>query len=803
MLQRKITNSDKKLMSQTAKTLAKQHGGKAVKDSMALFNNHTVIGVFSDDNTQLVSWIVVDNDNNIVFSFGDYELNLSQIKNKNTAQSNQANKIENNNAVAEDTSDSTTTTPQVSEPAKQEEKAAPKKSRLSSSLKQAALSAAKKNQGKELPTTNLGNFAQDTSTQKRVSNVLDPSNAVKNIAMTNMQTEETSYAQQKGTNIESASSILAQKYQEDLSESMLEPSTTEHNDFDDFDDFSDFEDFNDFDDFSDELDDLMDFDVSDELEEETENVDTLDLSADGTPIQDNELTSNNDNSVPGFIDYASAFYNQEQQLATQSEMQNVGNANFVDYSDYTEQTLTNEETSSFFEDVENSDDDDFDDLSNLRSAAPTIESASVNAHNLYGAEAAGLTTHFDTIEEKPTTDHSNEITDELMEAMPSMRGEKARQEKENKGHLLRTIIIVIVVLAVLAVAGFFGFKYLSDTNQLPFSDNGVSLLENGNGSELDADFSKYNQVSPESMDKIKITAGDTILQVRQKLLDIGMVAAARTIAEVYDSNEEQQVLRTGNYIILGSESSSDLVKRFTEGDLIPDGVIGVNEGDTIQNIANNIEKANLPYGKTDFLEAVRKVDKYKNEFSMLADVPRNLPSLEGYLYSDEYNLNAAPTAEDAVRMMMQPMQKWFEDLKISSSEWHDILTKASMIEKEAMFDEDRYLIASVIENRLDKGMNLQIDATVKYANGSDAARVMESDLEVDSPYNTYRVFGLPVGPICSGVTMTDVNAVMNPEDSDYLFYVLKDTEGHHVFCKTLEEFEVAKQDYLELFGYDE
>ena len=110
--------------------------------------------------------------------------------------------------------------------------------------------------------------------------------------------------------------------------------------------------------------------------------------------------------------------------------------------------------------------------------------------------------------------------------------------------------------------------------------------------------------------------------------------------------------------------------------------------------------------------------------------------------------------------------------------------------------EERARAAGVIRNRLKQNMKLQIDATVLYAQGASKDRVMESDLQYDSPYNTYQVEGLPVGPI-SNPGAAALEAALNPEDNNYIYYVVeKYGSSNHVFTETYDEFLKAKDNYL-------
>lgn len=130
---------------------------------------------------------------------------------------------------------------------------------------------------------------------------------------------------------------------------------------------------------------------------------------------------------------------------------------------------------------------------------------------------------------------------------------------------------------------------------------------------------------------------------------------------------------------------------------------------------------------------------------------------------------------------------------------YQVIVMASMIEKETAQSSERPLIASVMYNRLNIGMYLQIDATVNYALGKYDL-LTEADLAVDSPYNTYLYQGLPVGPICSP-SLDSIKAAAAPATTDYIYYVASSAlDGTHVFCATEEEFAQARDAYNQAMG---
>ena len=133
---------------------------------------------------------------------------------------------------------------------------------------------------------------------------------------------------------------------------------------------------------------------------------------------------------------------------------------------------------------------------------------------------------------------------------------------------------------------------------------------------------------------------------------------------------------------------------------------------------------------------------------------------------------------------------------VPTDEIDEVVTKASLIEKEARTEKDRPLISSVIDNRIEKNMPLQIDATVIYALGKHVDKVLYKHLEVESPYNTYKNKGLPVGPIANPGKPSLI-AALEPAKTDYIYYLLNPKTGEHYFTNSYSEFEKKKVE----FGY--
>ncbi|GMV38249.1 MAG: aminodeoxychorismate lyase [Fimbriimonadales bacterium] len=175
-----------------------------------------------------------------------------------------------------------------------------------------------------------------------------------------------------------------------------------------------------------------------------------------------------------------------------------------------------------------------------------------------------------------------------------------------------------------------------------------------------------------------------------------------------------------------------------------------------------------------------------SQFSAAAGFLKHAKSLEGYLFPDTYYFRPQTRPANVAKVLLTTFVRKLAEAGIpTDSGVHRLVTIASMVELEAKRDDERALIAGVIEARLKKGMPLQIDATVLYGIGKWKSRVTYRDLEHPSPYNTYRNKGLPPGPICNP-GLASLKAAANPAETEYLYYVAK-PDGSHLFARTFAE----------------
>jgi UPF0755 protein len=186
--------------------------------------------------------------------------------------------------------------------------------------------------------------------------------------------------------------------------------------------------------------------------------------------------------------------------------------------------------------------------------------------------------------------------------------------------------------------------------------------------------------------------------------------------------------------------------------------------------------------------------------SLMPSPPVALQDWEGMLFPDTYEFDVDATAAEILTLMVRTMES-----RVGSIDWegleehgltpYDAIIIASLIEREALLDEDRPLVASVIYNRLEIDMRLQLDATVVYVLGAlPEDGISQEDREIESPYNTYVVDGLPPTPI-AGVRMASLQAAGDPAESEYLFF-LTDEDGKAHFAETFEEFLELQEEYL-------
>ncbi len=261
-------------------------------------------------------------------------------------------------------------------------------------------------------------------------------------------------------------------------------------------------------------------------------------------------------------------------------------------------------------------------------------------------------------------------------------------------------------------------------------------------------------------------------------------------------------MRAGVYDLATGMPYDLVIDKLIEGPPIAYVTVTIPEGFTVEQVAARLEKQlGIPAEET--LELIKGgADQFVDEHPYLENAYAG--SLEGYLFPKTYNIQENASARDAVEMMLDQFDKEFASVDTARASEQglsmtQVVTLASMIERETRVEKERRLVSSVIYNRLQRGMKLEIDATIEYVLPGNRFRLKNSHLRIDSPYNTYRYEGLPAGPI-SSPGLASLQAAADPADTDYLYYVLTGKDGTHTFATNKADFLEAKQKSKEVFG---
>ncbi len=302
--------------------------------------------------------------------------------------------------------------------------------------------------------------------------------------------------------------------------------------------------------------------------------------------------------------------------------------------------------------------------------------------------------------------------------------------------------------------------------------------------------------------QIEVESGATTAQIATTLSTAGVIGSVNAFRLRARLTGADGKLRTGVYDLSTGMSDREVLSALQAGPKTRYVSVTIPEGFVLEQIAERFEEqAGVP--AEEFLALARGgADQFVEAHPYLADVYDG--SLEGYLFPKTYRVRAGSSATEVVEMMLNQFDTEIASVDTTRAtrrglSFNDLVVLASMIERESKLDDERPLVSSVIHNRLAKNMLLEIDATIEYVLPGNRFRLRNSDLRIDSPYNTYRRKGLPPGPI-SNPGLASLKAAAAPADTKYLYYVLTGKDGSHTFAETEAEFLIAKQKSKEVFG---
>lgn len=297
--------------------------------------------------------------------------------------------------------------------------------------------------------------------------------------------------------------------------------------------------------------------------------------------------------------------------------------------------------------------------------------------------------------------------------------------------------------------------------------------------------------NPEKSARVEVARGDTLSEVAAKLEGAGIIKSAFVFELQARYEGYGTEIKTGHYTFEPGQDSEEILRKLTAGAAVPTITVTIPEGLTLGETARTIA-ADSGVSASEFEEAARRTD-YGYAFLDNSDVK----STEGYLFPAQYEFEKDVTARQIVDRLLEQYLLETQSLDIAEAKERlglteeQVVTVASLIEKEAATPEEKPLIASVIYNRMHRDTPLQIDATIQYALKRPKANLSLADLRIDSPYNTYENKGLPPGPICSP-SRESIQAALNPADTDFLYYVLRADGKKHFFTESYNKFLRAK-----------
>lgn len=325
---------------------------------------------------------------------------------------------------------------------------------------------------------------------------------------------------------------------------------------------------------------------------------------------------------------------------------------------------------------------------------------------------------------------------------------------------MKKVFIMCIFIVLIIASGLVYFNI--QTGPYDSSSEKQVLVDIKKGSSL-------NSVS-ETLFAKKLIKNKLFFKITAKVnnMDTGIKAGLYKVNQSYSNKEILDILNSGKVY-------KDLVK------------VTIPEGFEAHQIADRLSNLGLA-DKDKFMGLVNNPSVFSENYTFLNE--EDILSLEGYLFPDTYFFDKNYSEEDVINVMLKRFDEIYTDeyKKVQDEKnltLNQVISLASIVEREARLDEERNVIAGVFYNRMDIKMPLQSCATVQYILGERKSNLSFDDIKIDSPYNTYKNAGLPPGPIASPGKKS-IEAVLYPDDVDYLYFVAK-KNGSHSFSKTYNE----------------
>jgi UPF0755 protein len=294
----------------------------------------------------------------------------------------------------------------------------------------------------------------------------------------------------------------------------------------------------------------------------------------------------------------------------------------------------------------------------------------------------------------------------------------------------------------------------------------------------------FSGVNADKKIHVKITRGMTTAEIAEQLAKKGVITSSLKFRFLSRMRGYDGQLKPGTYTFTAGMSDEDIFETILKGEKHLEKFT-IPEGFTVNEIAARLESLNLA-DKEDFLAAAKTF----KPFDYITPNKNTKYAVEGFLFPETYSIESDYSIEEILKLMAdefnnrltEEMRERAKELNLSI---YDLIILASLVEKEVRYAEDRPIVAQIFFKRLKLEMPLQSDATLQYLMDAPKEDVSIEDTKINSPYNTYQNVGLPPGPVANpGIAA--IEAVLNPADTDYLYFVA-DREGHNHYAYSYEE----------------
>jgi UPF0755 protein len=340
---------------------------------------------------------------------------------------------------------------------------------------------------------------------------------------------------------------------------------------------------------------------------------------------------------------------------------------------------------------------------------------------------------------------------------------------------MKLLVYISLIMAIVILVG--GFSYWRGINE-PVSETGEDKI-------------------------FAVEPGQGVKSIAAKLKAEGLIRSDSYFSWYIWQEGAESKLQAGEYLLNTGMNLKEIAASLVSGQVQQkEKTVKIIEGWKIGDIDEYLSASGFA-GKGAFQKlAGSRLGDWTFAFErpdFLADAP-DYASLEGYLFPDTYRVYEDAVPADIIKKALDNFGRKFDpsmraEIASQGKTVFDIITLASIIEKEVRSKEDRKLVAGVLYKRMEIGMKLEVDATINYLTGKKNPGSLLEDLAIDSPYNTYKYYGLPPGPI-SNPGITAIDAAIYPQKSPYLFYLNRQDTGETIFSKTYKEHLANKAKYL-------